>query len=156
MISKSHKEFQFYTNWKCISIIMLLAVSLMNSVNWISQGLTMVQISMRKTSRLHCFTCSSRIQWGWNCLIANCKRCRRQCKICRSIYSIALFFLKEQSWNIFNSFEKWRLFDWKRRGRKHCNGIIIGKQWNWCLQDYCCISTLISIKYCHMLHHWHI
>ena len=72
------------------------------------------------------------------------------------IYSIALFFLKEQSWNIFNSFEKWHLFDWNRRGRKPCNGIITGKQWDWCLQEYCCISTLISIKYCHMLHHWHI
>ena len=34
--------------------------------------------------------------------IANRKWCRRQCKISRSIYSIALFFWKEQSWNVFD------------------------------------------------------
>ena len=90
----------------------------------------------------------------WNCWITNSERCRCQCKICRWFYSFACFFWKEQPWNVFDAFEKRRIFDSQRYKRKQCHGIIIEKQRNWSLQDFCYVSKLMFIRYCHMWNYW--
>ena len=71
-------------------------------------------------------TCNIKYQWSSNVYkkLSSMKSMmfheKTMDKFWRLPNSFAFFFWKEESWNVFDSFAKWHLFDWQRWERKHC------------------------------------